>query len=170
MRILPIQANRSGVVDYFFVGVGSVDKTVDRRRLWTDKSLAAYRQFYDVLVRYERGELVRHEQFHPYHDDWRARLAPYIIFDRNPGVTHFNLKTPLLVSTFDGVTPDAWRRTPLVRRLENCLFRDRGVEHRRLRTASRGYGHAKLNLDRPIPPQGLSRLREELLDIARAMN
>ena len=145
---------------YYWVGLGTVKRLVrNRLDIWTDPTLAPYRRFLNLLVA-SNGDHC--EYFSPKHDDWETKRirSPYLLFDEQ--LSHFNLTTPLHVSTYrpnQGV-PDRWRRQDAtVRRLESLLFRDR--KDRRLRTSELGYGHAKLRL---LGTDGeLSRLRSELL-------
>ena len=132
---------------YYFVGFGTVGTLVDRADLWTDPKYALYRRFYNVLARLDDGRLVQCETFHNYHDDWKRRAeAPYVLFD----VAHstFNLRSPHLVATWNGVTdsPETWAADGRSREIERLLFVERGIDRRRLRTSAFGYGHTKLNL------------------------
>jgi hypothetical protein len=96
--------------DYYYIGLGTIESTVDRRCLWTEGQFALYRQFYNVLAELHGEILVQKETFHPYHKDWERRaLAPYILFERAPDLTHFNVTNPQLVGTYDGShLPEVW--------------------------------------------------------------
>jgi hypothetical protein len=84
------------------------------------------------------------------------------LFEPTSKLTNFNLTNPLLVATYDGdQIPERWNAKS--RGLENLLFRERGIE-RRLRTARRGVGHAKLNLLNSGGGRREGRSGEELRD------
>jgi hypothetical protein len=63
------------VVDYHYVGVGTVKAALPRRDLWTDSNLAVYRQFYNVLAELRGSSLIQKETFHPYHKNWEKRAG-----------------------------------------------------------------------------------------------
>jgi hypothetical protein len=133
--------------DYFFIGVGTVLKPLPRADIWQNASLTPYRAFYNVLAELNHGAWIQRETFHPYHPDWESRAeSPYILFD--PANSAFNLSTPLHVAIYTGSLPEMWRvdGSQKVRQLRQILLLDRGITGRGLRTARRGYGHAKLNL------------------------
>lgn len=146
--------------EYHWVGLGTVKRLVrDRRDIWTDPNLDAYRDFLNLLVS-PNGD--HREYFRPEHDDWQTKriLSPYVVFEDT--LSRFDLKNPLHVSTYrpERGVPDKWRsRDAIVKRLESLLFRNR--TDRRLRTSGLGYGHAKLRL--PGTDDELSKLRSELL-------
>lgn len=133
---------------YYFVGFGTVRALVRRPMLWTSPEYAPYRKFYNVLARLNGTRLVQCETFHPYHDDWKRRAsAPYVLFD--PANSAFNITSPHHVATWDGgCPPETWNTDRRSKEIERLLFIEREIVDRRLRTASSGYGHAKLNLIR----------------------
>ncbi len=156
---------------YFYVGFGTVRALIERTRLWINPCYAEYRPFYNVLARIEGQDLVQHETFHKYHDDWQRRAeAPYALFD--PENSKFNLSTPLQVASWQGqlmrepFVHEKWERDGRVQKLEQFLFKERGIEDRRLRTSGIGFGHAKLNPAskgrRRRPGRSLEELRSAL--------
>lgn len=132
---------------YYFIGFGTVKHVVDRRELWTNAKYKPYREFYNVLACWERGELKQKESFHPYHEDWdKGRAAaPYVIFD--PDESAFNVHSPHHVATWNigHALPEVWNRDRRSQKLENLLFEEREIT-RRLRTSAGWYAHVKLNL------------------------
>jgi hypothetical protein len=154
--------------DYFFIGLGTVGRVVKRDDVWTDESLAPYRNFYNLLARIEDGKLVHSEVFHPYHRDWERRMANYVIFDERPTLTDFNLITPLHVATsVAGKAPEIWHSTELVKNLEQLLFVELGIQ-RRLRTTNRKYPHPHINLTATLTQENKSEsLRAKLILLAQ---
>ena len=129
-------------VDYYFVGVGTVARLLDRQDVWTNQRWSRYRGFYNILAELRRGRFAQREVFHPHHDNWRDRLkSPYVLFDQH--LSAFNLRNPLHVASFLRTPPESWRsrRDERVRKLEELLFCERGIA-RRLRTAARGHAHS----------------------------
>jgi hypothetical protein len=157
--------------EYFFVGVGTISRSVPRIKVWQEASLAPYRQFYNVLAEWTPAGWIQRETFYPYHRNWRERAAsPYILFD--PDKSAFDLRAPLHVASYTGTVPEVWRTDdPRIHELRDLLFTERGIS-RGLRTARRGYGHAKLNLAgsqaTPRPGRPLPELRTALLDLVEA--
>jgi hypothetical protein len=162
--------------DYYYIGFGTVRKTIDRWQLWTDAEFSAYRRFFNVLAEPVDGSLNQKETFHPYHKDWRKRLeAPYILFSPEPEGSHFNLDNPLCVATYDGAhIPEHWysANSDTVGYLENLLFKERGIS-RRLRSSPTGYGHAPINLasrnGKNRPGRSLPELRQAILKISETV-
>jgi hypothetical protein len=157
----------SAAWDYFYVGVGVVGDTVDRKELWLSEEFAPYRRFYNTLAVYQRGGFVQQEIFHPFHKDWVRRLAPYIVFD--PDHSWFNLSTPLHVATYKTSYPEEWHlECPRVAKLEDLLFRQHRII-RRLRTSHSGFSHPHINLGRRVSPSArdaaLEQLRRELVSL-----
>jgi hypothetical protein len=133
---------------YHFVGFGTVRAPVPRKNLWTDRTYAPYRKFYNVLARFDGKRLVQNETFHKYRDDWERRAqAPYILFDAADSV--FNLKDPHRVATwaYGASVPEAWASDDRTKEIEQLLFLERSID-RRLRTAKSFRAHPKLNLVR----------------------
>jgi hypothetical protein len=149
-RVLP----KSGYVeklpfwDYYYIGFGTVEETLDRRQVWLDETYATYRSFYNVLGKFDAGGFVNVETFYPHHDDWRWRLdAPYIIFSPDPSETDFVLETPLHVAVYraGAAPPEDWNLDPKVQELEQRLFVDLRVT-RRLRSSRTWHAHSHINL------------------------
>jgi hypothetical protein len=156
--------------DYYYIGLGTVKSTVDRRRLWTEELFTPYRKFYNVLAQLRGKTLIRKETFHPYHKDWERRAqAPYILFESKPDLTHFNVTNPQLVGTYDGShIPETWNKASID--LKNLIFVERGIS-RRLRSSQTGFGHTQINLLKSgkvlRPGRNVDELRKALLRISR---
>lgn len=162
-------AVRGGPTNYYFIGVGSVlDAIADRSRIWKERKFADYRRHYNLLVKQETGALGHYETFHPFHsDDWPHRLAsPYVLFDSS--LSRFNLRNPTHVSESKDGGKDKWRSASDVRvkRIEQALFRDFGIE-RRLRTSPTGNAHRHMNLTRDLASRGMTpdQLRRTLMPL-----
>jgi hypothetical protein len=159
--------------DYYYIGFGTVRAAITRWQLWRDSRFQVYRRFYNVLAKPEGSTLVQKETFSEYHKDWRSRAdAPYILFEDDDRLSHFNLRNPLQVATYDGVRcPEKWDSgsSPLTVRLEGLLFTERGIS-RRLRSSPTGYGHAPINLTRKAntvrPGRDMSELRQALWELS----
>lgn len=154
------------VVDYYYIGVGTVRTKIDRSTLWTDAAYQPYRQFYNVLATMRCGKEARHERFHPYHENWRKRLSPYVIFEANDELTQFNIETPLYVATYRGGKAETWKSDLPASRLKELLF-GKHLTRQSLRTSHTGFAHPKLRLC-GSSTRLLHELRKELIDIARA--
>lgn len=130
--------------DYYFIGYATVERCISRSTLWRSAEFAKFRSFYNVLARVRGPKREQQETFFPRHKDWSDRAdMPYVLFD--PMRSCFNLDTPLRVARWtDNQPQEQWLKSSVVQRLEQLIFRDRGIT-RRLRT--RGpFPHAKLNL------------------------
>jgi len=151
------QAPRARTTDYYFIGVGTVQHSIQNRsHLWSKPQFRFYRSHYNVLARPTPGGLVQHETFHPYHDNWMHRASrPYVIFD--PNLSKFNLSSPILVSTSTNGATDIWNtnRSRRVNTIEHTLFRQFGIT-RRLRTSPTGNAHRHLNLTKHLRKVGTS--------------
>ena len=152
---------------YYYVGLGTVGEVVKpRERLWKKVRYQEYTKYYNLLIDQEGC----HREPIDDHEDWADRLAAqYIIFDKDPGTTHFNVTNPLLVATY-GKGDDPWKEKILehwklsnkhVQRIYN-LVPKRG-EGRKLRTSSIRFGHVFINL-RKILKQRNKRLSDEQLN------
>jgi hypothetical protein len=148
---------------YYFVGYATIGEVVARADLWTRPAHESYRAFYNVLARLDGKSLLKHETFHPQHDDWEERAkSPYLIFA--PELSRFDVTSPMHVaSAARGARREEW--LPRGKALRELLFTERGIA-RGLRTSASGYSHAKLNLAsdgrRPRPGRTLPELRAAL--------
>jgi hypothetical protein len=137
------------VWNYYFIGCTTVAEKITRTQLWSQPQYLPYRSFYNVLVRPANGELIQHETFHSYHDDWKARsAAPYILFDATTDLSALNLTNPLLVATKpENSLREIWHsNTSLrVRQIETNIFSNLGII-RRLRTTNPYIPHAPIAL------------------------
>lgn len=144
-------------IEYFFVGFATIGQRIDdRRRIWSERGLAAYRQHLNVLVNYDRhGNEQKFERFAPGHDDWRERASsPYLIFD--PHRSRFNLVNPLRVaSALPAQMNETWFvQEPRANELHTFLTGELGI--RPLRTSKTGFSHPKMNLGRLMTQLGIS--------------
>ena len=143
--------------EYFLVGYGVVKHCIhDRRIIWRPGSrLAAYRKHLNVLVRYESGQVVRHERFPPGHEDWKSRAeSPYIVFD--PKLSKFNTRSPLHVATSQpGARNEVWIDAPRAQAVHELLFEGFGIK-RGLRTSARGSSHPHINLTSHLAAANMS--------------
>jgi hypothetical protein len=155
----------TGTVDYLYVGCGTVGQLVDRRELWEDEALAAYRDFYNALARPTVDGKLENIEVFPRHENWQDRAAaPLVLFD--PTTSWFDLDTPHRVARYEPAlgVPERWEVDPISQRLERLLFGD--GRPRRLRTSHTGYGHAKRVLR--LGDDEFRSVRDELVEIARA--
>ena len=135
---------------YYYVGLGTVGDVVEpREQLWKKSRYQKYRNYYNLLIN-KNG---CHREPIDYHDDWAKRLAArYIIFDKDPAKTHFNVTNPLHVATYRKGA-EAWKREILERwRLSDERVHKvyKLVEKRdgwvKLRTTNKFYPHKEMNL------------------------
>lgn len=90
--------NEVKVWDYYFVGYGTVRKTISRQRLWSEARYTTYHAFYNILAKPHGDDWMRYEPFGNEHKDWRVRsAAPYIIFESDSPLTDFNISSRLPV-------------------------------------------------------------------------
>ena len=150
-------ARESRATDYFFIGVGTVSAVIlDRREIWAKSKYRRYRDHYNILARYSRNGPAQHETFHPYHENWKHRLAsPYVLF--SPAKSRFNLRNPLHVATSHNGAREVWRsaKSAKVSQLERVLFVGLRIA-RRLRTSRRWNAHPHINLTRRLAAASLS--------------
>ena len=157
--------------NYHYIGIGTVGKVIRTRdRIWTTDTYSEYRKFYNLLI----DESRRHrEVLYPHHSDWTdRRRSPYILFESSER-TQFNLRTPLLVATYDaqederddGVLESWQTDDELVWTLNQLIANRPGG--RKLRTSNPSFPHPHMNLSRGRGARELCQLREELLSIAR---
>ena len=159
--------------NYYYIGVGTVSKVIKRRsRIWTIDAYRKYRKFYNLLI----DEASNHKEvLFPHHDDWENRLqAPYILFESS-AQTHFNVRNPLLVATYDGENQatgsrilESWRLDDLyVREVDDLIpIRDGG---KKLRTSHQGNAHQHMNLSRNNSTAQLREMRRDLLSVSKAI-
>ena len=85
--------------EYYYIGLGTVSETLDRRLIWSSEAYKPYRDFFNLLV---DSRDAQYEFIYDKHNkDWRRRAdSPYILFDTSKNRTHFNLANPLLVATY----------------------------------------------------------------------
>ena len=164
---------------YYYVGLGTVAEVIKcREQLWKESSYKPYRQFFNLLVD-SKGI---HRELITCHTDWADRLeAPYIIFDKDPAKTHFNVTNPLHVATCnsrdearrrkeEGKTMEIWRssRDERVKRIYNLVPKREG--RKKLLTSETGFGHVFMNLRETLKRNSLNlrnkRLSKEQLDDA----
>ena len=159
--------------NYYYIGVGTVGKVIKRRsRIWTADAYKKYRKFYNLLI---DAAGIHREVLFPHHDDWGNRLqAPYILFESS-AQTHFNVRNPLLVATYDGENQasegdilESWRLDDLyVREIDDLIpIRDGG---KKLRTNHQRNAHRHMNLSRYNSTAQLRELRRDLLSISKAI-
>jgi hypothetical protein len=164
-------ASQTGPVawDYHYIGVGTIGAALDRRAVWTDEQYRDYREFLNVLVRFDGERLVQNEFVYPFHDDepnWERRAeAPCWRFDT--GWSRFELKSPVHVASSmgRGVLED-WRlddkRVAEIAR----LVLPGPQSSRRLRTVNLYKPHPKLNLAAQADAAGgFNALRARLLHL-----
>ena len=156
--------------NYYYIGVGTVSRVIkNRRRIWTVESYEEYRRFYNLLIDASGRQL---EVLYPRHSDWKKRRrSPYVSFESSKK-THFNVRNPLLVASYDtqagsegfGVL-ESWQLDDEdVRALEALIPNRPGG--RKLRTSNPVYPHPSLNLWRGNHSQQLRRLRRKLVKIS----
>lgn len=151
------QAVVGGVIEYFFVGFATIGQRIeDRRRIWNERRLAAYRKHLNVLVCYDQtGNEQKYERFAPGHDDWAKRArSPYLIFD--PALSRFNVVQPLRAAVaWPAQVGETWLvEDPHVNDLHAFLVGE--LEIRNLRTSKTGFSHPKLNLGQLMDQRGVS--------------
>ena len=166
------QSRKSSLWNYFFIGVGTVSRVVkNRRRIWTVDAYREYRRFYNLLI---DATGLQQEVLYPRHSDWEDRKeSPYILFESSKR-THFNVRNPLLVASYDtkvggegsGVL-ESWQLDDEdVKALDDLIPNRRGGS--KLRTSNPVYPHQPINLGRGQGPRELRRLRRELVKISKA--
>jgi hypothetical protein len=151
--------------DYFYIGVGTVDRLLDRSVIWDDDEYKSYREFFNVLAHPDGGELRQHESIHRFHADWEKRAsAPYITFD--PEKTRFNLRNPVYVASFDRANGgiEVWHHEdPRVLRLSELILPAQPTK-RGLRSTNIQIAHPPMNLEAQAQRVGgFDALREQLL-------
>jgi hypothetical protein len=156
-----------GTWDYFYIGVGTVGRLLDRHAIWTDDEYEPYRDFLNVLTRSVDGVLQQYEFVHEFHPDWERRAeAPYLAFDAQ--WSHFNTRRPLWVATYEPAHDrlERWQtEDERVRRLAQLVLPNPPTT-RRLRSINRYRSHPQLNLaGQAQRAGGFDRLRAELLDL-----
>jgi len=156
--------------DYFYVGVGTIGQLLNRNEIWEDDDYQNYRRFFNVLARPVDGLLQQHETIRRFHPDWAARAAaPYVVFD--PDDTHFNLRDPLRVASYDrelgGI--EVWdRENPHAVALAELILPSPPTR-RGLRSTNRQRAHPKMNLQfQAQRAGGFENLRGRLLDLVAA--
>ena len=157
----------TGRWDYFYVGVGTVGRLLDRHVIWADDDYEPYRRFFNILARPVDGILQPCETIHRFHPDWQERAeAPYIVF--NPETTRFDLRSPLHVASYEreGGGVEVWRQDRAqVRRVAELILPDPPTR-RGLRSINRYRPHPKMNLHRQAHRAGgFEALRAQLLDL-----
>ena len=163
--------------EYYYIGLGTVSETLDRRVIWSLEEYKTYRGFFNLLVD-SRG--AQHEFIYDKHNsDWCERAnAPYILFDTSKNRTHFNLDNPLLVATYR-LEDAPWRGNVIERwhlndKNVHAIYKEipkrtTGKEPgKKLRTGrtNRGYPHQFQNLS-DIGDRELKRKRQKLLRISK---
>ena len=149
------QQKKKGRWKYYYVGLGTVSEIVKcRKQLWENERYRDFRDFYNLLID-SRGV---HRELITCHPDWADRLeAPYIIFDKDPAKTHFNVTNPLHVATCNskdearrrkekGKTMEVWwsSKDELVNRIYDLVpERENG---KKLMTSETGFSHVFMNL------------------------
>ena len=159
---------------YHYIGVGTVSKVIRRRsRLWTVDAYRKYRKFYNLLI----DEVDNHKEvLFPHHDDdWEDKLqAPYILFEGSVQ-THFNVRKPLLVATYDSRNPaggsdilESWQLDDqYVREIDKLIpIRDGG---KKLRTSHHGNAHRHMPLSCYYSTRQLQEVRRDLVSISKAI-
>ncbi len=165
--------NNLKIWDYYFIGFGTVSEAISRCLLWQDSRYYIYRDFFNVLAKFDGPALTQHEFFGKGHKDWCKRSsAPYIIFDQNEQNTDFNLTNPLHVATRLSDSPfEQWNsgKNELAKQIEESLFRNFNVE-RRLRTRNEQLAHRHISLhtyiDEHKRSESIQNLRSDLSKIA----
>ena len=163
--------------DYYYIGLGTVSETLDRRLVWSSEEYKPHRDFFILLVdsRGAQCEFI----YNKHNSDWRERAsAPYILFNTSKNRTHFNLVNPLLVATYR-LQDAPWRGNVIERwHLDDEKVRAiyRAIPKRttpkspgkKLRTgpSDRGYPHQFQNLSY-IEDRELKRKRQRLLQISK---
>ena len=167
------KALENRIWEYYYIGLGTVSKTLDRRTIWSSEEYKPYRAFFNLLVDSSGAQC---EFIYDKHNkDWlRRAAAPYILFDTSESRTHFNLVNPLLVATYR-LEDAPWRGNVIERwDLDDKSVRAiyRGIPKRtsgkKLRTGrtNRGYPHPFQNLSH-IKDHALKRKRQRLLRISK---
>ena len=160
--------------NYHYIGVGTVDEVISKRsRIWTADAYKRYKKFYNLLI----DEAGNHQEvLFPHHvNDWEDKLqAPYILFESSVQ-THFNVRTPLLVATYDSQNRasesdilESWRLDDQhVREIYELIpIRDSG---KKLRTSHSGYAHRHMNLARNNSTRQLQEMRRDLISVSKAI-
>lgn len=160
--------------NYHYVGVGTVSKVVKQRsRIWAADAYRKYRKFYNLLI----DEAGNHKEvlFPDHEDDWEDKLqAPYILFESS-AQTHFNVRKPLLVATYDSKSRasgndilESWQlEDQYVREIDELIpIRDGG---KKLRTSHHGNAHRHKNLSCDYSTRQLQELRRDLVSISKAI-
>ena len=167
------QESEPKVWDYYYVGVGAVGVLVRKRsQIWRNSYLRPYTQFFNLLAEPSLDSEMKHKELiHKFHDNWKDRIsAPYIIFDDNENLTHFNLMDPLQIATYTpGTGPfELWRsgESANVSNLERLLLADSGGT-RRLRTSNKYMPHRHINLGRSKSVAELKKLHNCLVKLAQ---
>jgi hypothetical protein len=164
------------VWEYFYIGVGTIAGSLDRKDIWLDDRYASYRNFLNILASYSNGKPEHYEPIYPYHPEWLElwETTPYLEFDR--GKSQFNLDNPLHVATYTGTQGpfETWRSSQdqQVKRLETLLFPQSAS--RRLRknippTVPKRFRrpHTQINLQRQLGRHtDLNTLRLRLIEFA----
>ena len=161
--------------EYYYIGLGTVSETLDRRLIWSSEEYKPYRDFFNLL---QDSNGNQYEFIYDKHNkDWRKRAdAPYILFDTSKNRTHFNLVNPLLVATYH-LEDAPWKRDVIERwHLDDKNVRSvyREVPKRskkkgkKLRTGltDQGYPHQFQNLSY-VEDGELKRKRGRLLQISK---
>jgi hypothetical protein len=156
-----------GEIDYFYIGVTTVNEIIDRTSLWKKDAYSRYCSFYNVLAFAGEEGFSQRETFHDYHKDWEHRArAPYILFDANQEVSRVELTNPTRVAVRDpGALQERWltEDDPLIARIEQTMLLDIGCT-RRLRIPSLMNAHRHIPLHKTCPARvDLISLRSKLL-------
>ena len=173
------KASEDRIWEYYYIGLGTVSVTLDRRLIWSSEEYKPYRDFFNVLV--DAGG-AQYEFIHDKHNsDWCYRAnAPYILFDTSKNRTHFNLVNPLLVATYrleaapwNGNVIERWHledndvRTVYMEIPKRTTGKEPGKKLRTGRT-NRGYPHSPQNLSH-LEDSELKRKRQRLLRISKGI-
>jgi hypothetical protein len=153
--------------DYFYVGVATIGRLLDRQVIWTDDQYAPYRDFLNILTREVDGATQQYEFVQDFHPDWKLRAeAPYLAFDADR--SHFNTHRPLWVATYeqDHDSLERWHtEDERVQRLARLVLPSPPTT-RRLRSINRYRSHPPLNLaSQAQRAGGFDCLRSELLEL-----
>jgi len=162
--------------EYYYIGLGTVSRTLDRRLIWSSKEYKPYRDFFNLLVDSKDDPYEFIYDKHDKRKDWPKRVnAPYILFDTSKNRTHFNLVNPILVATYR-LGDQPWRGNVIERwHLEDknigAIYREipkRATGGKKLRTGptDQGYPHQFQNLSY-IGDRQLKRKRRRLLQVSK---
>ena len=159
--------------NYYYIGVGTVGDVINnRRQIWETNTYREYRKFYNLLID-DEGQ--HREVLFPDHTDWENRIrAPYILFESS-SKTHFNVRNPLLVATYDpkhkhseSSILESWRvNDEYVRAIEELIPNRSGGK--KLRTSHKGNAHRHMNLSHDNSTSQLHSLRRRFLKISIAV-